>query len=78
LTETPSVEAALRTAAGRWPEDRDNPDRLLRRLIDRGAEAISEENAAAQPRAEVVERTAGQFTGVFGPGYLDALRDGSP
>jgi hypothetical protein len=79
LTETPSVAEALQAAGERWPEDRGNANRLLRRLIERGAESVSDENGAARRfRADAIKRTAGQFTGVYEPGYLTALRDEWP
>ena len=79
LTETDELASALDTAARHWPEDAGSRSRLLLRLIEAGERAISEdrERERAQRRA-AVDRTHGQFRGVYGPGYLERLRDEWP
>ncbi|MDQ6522267.1 hypothetical protein RB608_01580 [Nocardioides sp. LHD-245] len=75
ITETDAVTAALEAAARKWPEDRDRPARLLAHLVEVGFHAIEvelDEKALARRRA--LEQLAGSLTGVYEPGYLDALR----
>jgi hypothetical protein len=79
LTETDELSAALADAARRWPEDADSKPRLLVRLVEAGQQAIDEERERArQRRRATVERTHGQFRGVYGPDYLKRLRDEWP
>lgn len=79
LTETDQLAAALDEAARRWPEDADSRSRLLLRLVEAGQQAISDELARERRRRrDAVERTHGQFRGVYGPGYLERLRDEWP
>ncbi|HEY5429464.1 MAG TPA: hypothetical protein VIK04_10135 [Solirubrobacteraceae bacterium] len=79
LTETDELAAALNQAARRWPEDAHSRSRLLLRLVETGQQAISNELARERRRRrEAVERTHGQFRGVYGPGYLERLRDEWP
>jgi hypothetical protein len=77
LTETDELAAALDAAARRWPDDAASRSRLLLRLVEAGARAIDEEHRHARRRA-AVDRTHGQFRGVYGPGYLERLRDEWP
>jgi hypothetical protein len=77
LTETDELTAALDAAARRWPEDAGSRSRLLLRLVEAGRRAIDEDRERARRRA-AVDRTHGQFRGVYGPGYLDRLRDDWP
>ena len=79
MTETDELAAALNQAARRWPEDAHSRSRLLLRLVETGQQAISNELARERRRRrEAVERTHGQFRGVYGPGYLERLRDEWP
>jgi hypothetical protein len=79
LTETDELAAALDQAALRWPDDADCRSRLLLRLVEAGQDAISGELARErQRRRDAVERTHGQFRGVYGPGYLERMRDEWP
>ena len=79
LTETDELAAALDAAARRWPEDAGSRSRLLLRLVEAGERAISDERERRRARRRAaVERTHGQFRGVYGPGYLDGLRDEWP
>ncbi|HZS93598.1 MAG TPA: hypothetical protein VFA78_02280, partial [Chloroflexota bacterium] len=74
ITETGSVADALDDAARRWPEDRNNRARLLRRLIEEGHRAIStQQEQAVVDRREAIARTSGALTGMYGPDYLAAL-----
>ena len=75
LTETDALAAALDDAARRWPEDSDSRSRLLLRLVEAGHEAIDAERLRARTRRrDALERTRGQFRGVYRPAYLQRLR----
>lgn len=79
VTETDDVARALADAARRWPEDRRRPGRLLIRLIHEGHRAVRAETAGeTRRRREVIERTQGVFTGMYGPNYLEELREDWP
>lgn len=73
VTETDEVSEALAAAAERWP---DAPAaELLRRLVAEGYAAL---RASAAARKAAVEQTSGILTGLYEPGYLQALRDEWP
>lgn len=79
VTETPEVSEALRTAALRWPDDRDQPARLLRHLIEEGHKSIAPAATERQNnRLATVRRVSGSYTGLYEPGYLDELRSEWP
>lgn len=79
VTETPDVTEALHAAARRWPEDRDRPARLLRRLIDEGFKSIEPDVLTRRgARLDVIRRVSGAYTGLYEPGYLDDLRSDWP
>lgn len=69
LTETAEITAALAEARKRWPDD--TPGQLLRRLIERGHQALRE---PATERRAAIAATAGSGTGLYGAGYLTELR----
>jgi hypothetical protein len=73
ITETDEVADALAAAAARWPDI--PPPELLRRLVAEGHAAL---RASVSAETAAVEETSGALTGVYGPGYLDALRDEWP
>ena len=73
ITETDDVSDALAAAAARWPDQ--PPAELLRRLVAEGHAALCASVAAERA---AVEQTSGTLTGVYGPGYLDGLRDEWP
>ncbi|GGS22933.1 MULTISPECIES: hypothetical protein [Actinokineospora] len=75
ITEDEVVRAALDEAALRWPELRDRPSKLLRRLVAEGHRAIRE---SADGRRAAVIATSGIATGAYGPGHLGELRDEWP
>lgn len=51
----------------------------MRRLILSGKDALADEHAAAEKvRLRAVEATSGAFAGVFGPEYLNQLREDWP
>lgn len=70
ITETPEIEAALNAAAARYPGD--SRADLVRRLVVRGADALA---ADLGRRRAVLERVAGRYGNLYGPGYLDDLRE---
>lgn len=79
ITETAEITGALEVAARRWPEDREHPAMLLRRLIATGAEAIEPRvRVDMQERHDLVIELAGTFEGLFPAGYLGELRDEWP
>jgi hypothetical protein len=79
LTETDELAEALDAAARRWPEDAGSRSRLLLHLVQVGQEAISGELERRRARRQAaVERTHGQFHGMYGRGYLERLRDEWP
>lgn len=46
------------------------------RLVEAGERAIGDERERQRTRRRAaVERTHGQFRGLYGPGYLERLRD---
>lgn len=76
VTETAELARALDAAARRWPAERGDRAKLLRRLLAEGYRAILlEHEKKAAARRQAVEHTAGALSGVFGEGYLDQLRD---
>lgn len=79
ITESEQVAQALDDAAKRWPVDRDNRSKLLLRLLVEGHQAVLTQRAhEVAVRRDAVARTKGALTGVFGEGYLAALREDWP
>lgn len=79
VTETEDIAAALDVARDAWPELAEKPGALLRRLILAGEEALeTRRRRAVESRRQGIERTAGALTGVYGPGYLDEVRQDWP
>lgn len=79
LTETDELAAALEVAAERWPQDAGSGSKLLRHLVRVGQQALGEERQQARTRRQqAVNRTHGQFSGIYEPGYLERLRDEWP
>jgi len=79
ITETDAVARALDDAARRWPEEKGARSRLLLRLVEAGHRAVSEDQAAqAEDWRRRVHETAGIFTGLYPPKYLEELRKDWP
>ena len=79
ITETDPIAHALDEAAKRWPEDSDNRTKLLLHLVDEGRRAVRQQRErAVAARREVILRTAGTLTGVYGENYLADLRKDRP
>ena len=75
VTESEDLTATLDAAARRWPEDEHRRSRLLLRLVQEGRRAVDDDAAArVERRRAAIERTAGIFTGLYPPGYLEELR----
>jgi hypothetical protein len=71
--------ATERLAAKRWPEDRDSRAKLVLRLLGESYRALGETaGKVAAERRETLRRTSGLLTGVYGPGYLEELRQEWP
>ena len=69
LTETDDLAEAIDAAAPLYPgESRAD---VLRRLVRLGAEAIAERK---DQHRSIVRGRAGHHPGLYGPGYLDGLR----
>jgi hypothetical protein len=76
VTETDDIAGALEIAAGTWPDLADRPGALLRRLILLGRATLAHDRAADDDaRGRAIDLTTGALPGVFGPGYLDKLRE---
>lgn len=70
---------ALDDAADRWPADRGNRAKLLLHLLKEGHHAVvAQRESAEHEHRRAVERTSGALTGLYGEGYLDALREDWP
>jgi acyl-CoA reductase-like NAD-dependent aldehyde dehydrogenase len=79
ITETDEVERAIDDAAKVWPELRDDRAALLRRIIDRGAEAVHDGAVAGiSERRRAIRETAGMFQGMYPPGEAARLKDEWP
>ncbi|MEU2201461.1 hypothetical protein [Isoptericola sp. NPDC019482] len=75
VTHTAPVRHALDVAAKRWPGEKQSV--LLTRLIEAGAESIeSTAKSDSEARRRKARELAGKYEGVYGPGYLDELREG--
>lgn len=76
ITETDDVVRMLDEAAERWPEDREHRGRLLKRLAQRGADAVGADRAAQRTAwATVIDEAAGAAgPDAYPAGYLDELR----
>lgn len=79
ITETDDVARALDAAARIWPELRDDRASLLRRVIERGLEAVERDDEARRTRRLAAIRAgAGSMTGIYPPGEADRLRNEWP
>ncbi len=73
LTETDELAAAIDAAAELYPGE--SRAGVLRHLALVGAEALAE---GRRQHHDVVHAHAAGFPGLYGPGYLDELRDEWP
>jgi len=75
LDGSDDVEAALDRARARWPEDGDQPTRLLQRLIELGDARLTESvDERALQRRSAIARTSGAVPGLYPKGHLEQLR----
>jgi len=74
LTDTGELSEQLDRAQRRWPEEADRKELLLR-LVAAGSEALDDE---VEIRRRAVAETAGMFTGLYQPDYLERLREDWP
>lgn len=75
VTHTDTVQHALEVAAQRWPGQK--PSVLLTHLIEEGARVIeSEESEETAERRSKLDALIREHGAVYGPGYLDDVRDG--
>lgn len=75
VTHTPAVVHALEVARQRWPGDRESA--LIQHLLDEGAKAVEASLESDQRRRGAqLQAVAGRYTEMYGPGYLDELREG--
>jgi len=74
VTDTGILSEQLDRAQRRWPDAADRKELLLR-LVNAGSEALDSE---VEDRLRAVEETAGRFTGLYEPGYLERLREDWP
>lgn len=73
VTETDAIVRALDVAARRWPGK--TRAQLLALLVEAGVDHVQDDEARRQAR---ITDTSGALTGVYGPGYLDELRQDWP
>jgi hypothetical protein len=69
------VAQALDDAARRWPADSGNRAKLLLHLVEEGHRAVvGQQEKELRARRNVVSRTSGALTGLYGEDYLNELR----
>ncbi|MCL1899005.1 MAG: hypothetical protein FWG11_00530 [Promicromonosporaceae bacterium] len=75
VSHTPRVQHALDVARRRWPGTR--PAALIAEVLEDWARQ-AETAEAAQRQAQISRRLslAGKYTDIYGPGYLDKVREG--
>lgn len=79
ITETEDISDALGVARHVWPDLADKPGALLRRLILVGRDTVAHNHTEEdRARRETIKSTGGALTGVFGPDYLEELREDWP
>ena len=79
ITESDALARALDEAALLWPEFANERAELLRRLIDRGIQAVeSEFDEKTTKRQKAVLEVVGSMSGLWPEGYLDQLRSEWP
>jgi hypothetical protein len=77
VTHTAELRDALEVGQRIWPEYANKPSVLITRLAQEGARHYQtvEDERLAERRARILAG-AGQFHGMYPPGYLDAVREG--
>jgi len=77
VTETDDVADALDRAAERWP-GLSRSQLLVRLALEADHAAMHAGEARRQRRRTAIAELSGSLTGVYEPGYLDALRQDWP
>ncbi|KAA1250197.1 hypothetical protein F0Q45_10975 [Mycobacterium simiae] len=77
VTETDDLAEALDRAAQRWP-GRSRPQLLVRLALEGDRAAVETQEARRERRRAVIEELSGSLPGVYGPGYLEDLREDWP
>ncbi len=79
ITESDALAKAIDDAARLWPELADERAELLRRLLDRGIEAVeAEHNERLEARRKAVLEVAGSLSGIWPANWREELRAGWP
>lgn len=79
ITESDSLARAIDDAARLWPELKDERAELLRRLIERGIEAVeAEQNEHLEARRKAIREAAGSLSGIWPANWREELRAGWP
>jgi hypothetical protein len=79
ITESDSLARAIDDAARLWPEIKDERAELLRRLIERGIEAVeAEQNERLEARRKAIREAAGSLSGIWPANWREELRAGWP
>jgi hypothetical protein len=76
VTQTADLKNALSVAARAWPNDANKTSVLITRLALEGAKRIEDAEAERLEKRKQGFRSAGRFSGLFPPGYLDEIREG--
>ena len=77
VTETDDVADALDRAAERWP-GLSRSQLLVRLALEADRAAVLTDEARRRRRRKAIAELSGCLTGVYEPGYLDALREDWP
>ncbi len=77
VTETDDVADALDRAAERWP-GLSRSQLLVRLALEADRTAVQAGEARRHRRRQAIAELGGCLTGVYEPGYLDALRQDWP
>lgn len=77
VTETDRLAQALDAAALRWP-GLSRPKLLVRLALEADASAGRARVDERHRRLDAIRRHSGSLTGVYGPYYLDQLREDWP
>ena len=79
ITETDEIARALDAAARVWPELRDDRASLLRRVLERGTDAVRRDDSDRRARRiAAIREGAGSMAGVYRPDEVQRLRDEWP
>jgi hypothetical protein len=75
ITESDALAKAIDDAARLWPEVKDERAELLRRLIERGIEAVeAEQNERLEARRKAVKEAAGSLSGIWPENWREEMR----